>query len=207
LALPGVAAGFAPPAGGRATGRQAAPGLAGDPGGARVVVVTPDTLLEVDLDAFVVTRRHHLAARAPSRVRKVIEGWARRAVWSGADTVAVFGSSDSLEGDRSTHVATGVELIDLTSGAARTLDSTATGATRVRDVLVAFGGSTLRVYDLAGTLRFELLRGRDTGYVQTAGRWIYVGRDNSTTFTVVDARAGRVVGTARTPSPTIVLGT
>jgi hypothetical protein len=35
---------------------------------------------------------------------------------------------------------------------------------------------------------------------------VYVGRDNSTAFTIVDARAGRVVGTARTANPTIVLG-
>jgi len=86
------------------------------------------------------------------------------------------------------------------------LDPTAAGATRARDVLLTFGGSALRGYDLTGKLRFELLRGRDTAYVQTAGRWIYVGRNNSTAFTVVDARAGKVVGTARAPSPTIVLG-
>jgi hypothetical protein len=73
-------------------------------------------------------------------------------------------------------------------------------------VLLTFGGSALRGYDFAGDPCFELLRGRDTAYVQTSGRWIYVGRDNSTSFTVVDARARKVVGTAMTSYPTIVLG-
>lgn len=206
LPLPGVSAGFTPPQAERDAGRHASPGLAVDPRGVRAVIVTPDTLLEVDLDALAVTRLHHLAARTPAGVLKVIEGWGRGVVWLGEDAVAVNGWTDTVEGDRSTHVQTGVELIDVTSGARRSLDSTATGVMRARDVLLTFGGSALRGYDLDGKQRFELLRGRDTGYVQAAGRWIYVGRDNSTKFTIVDAQAGRVVGTAKTPSPTIVLG-
>jgi hypothetical protein len=206
LPLPSVVAGFTPPTAERDPGQHASPGLAVDPRGGRAVIVTPEAYAEVDLDALAVTRVRTLAARAPAAVQKAIEGWSRGVVWVGDQSVAVFGWTDSVEGDRSTHVPTGVDLVDLTTGAARNLDPTATGARRVRDLLVTSGGSALRAYDLAGNLRFELLRGRDTGYVQTSGRWIYVGRDNSTAFTVVDARAGRVVGTARTPFPTIVLG-
>jgi hypothetical protein len=78
-----------------------------------------------------------------------------------------------------------------------------TGAMRAGDVL-AFGGFALRGYDFDGQLQFELVRGRDAAYVWTARRWVHVGRNNSTAFTVVDARARKVVGTARTLYPTIV---
>ena len=205
LPLPRVEAGFAPPKTERDVGRHASPGLAVDPRGVRAVIVTRETLLEVDLDALAVTRLHPLAARAPAAVLKAIEGWGRGALWLRGGTIAVSGWTDSVEGDRVVHETTGVELIDVASGTRRTLDARAIGATRARDVLLTFGGSALRGYDLSGNVRFELLRGRDTGYVQTAGRWVYVGRDNSTRFTVVDARARRVVGTATTPYPTIVL--
>jgi DNA-binding beta-propeller fold protein YncE len=206
LPLPGVEAGFMPPKSDREVGRHASPGLAVDARGTRAVVVTPQVVLEVDLDALAVVRQHRVLARAPAGVTKVIEGWRRGVLWLDGDTVAVSGSTDVAEGDRLKRVWTGVELVDVGSGTRRILDSTAIGATKAGNVLLIFGGSALRGYDLAGNQRFELLRGRDTGYVQTAGRWIYVGRDNSTTFTVVDGRTGKVVGTARTPHPTIVLG-
>jgi len=206
LPLQGVEAGFAPPKSEQDVGGHALPGLAVDPRGARAVVVTPQTLLEVDLDALAVTRRHPLASRAPASVFKVIEGWGRGVLWLRGDAVAVSGWTDSVEGDRVVHESIGVELVDLASGARRTLDAKALGITTARDVLLTFGGTALRGFDLEGKLQFELLRGRDTGYVQTAGRWVYVGRDNSTRFTVVDARTRKVVGTTTTPYPTIVLG-
>lgn len=205
LPLPRVEAGFVPPRSEREVGRHASPGLAVDPRGTRAVVVTPEAVLEIDLDAMAIVRQHRAAMRAPAGVMKVIEGWGRGVVWLRDDTVAVTGWTDVVEGDRVKHVTTGVELVDLATGARRSLDPTARWMMRAGSVLLTFGGPALRGYDLAGKQRFELLRGRDTAYVQTAGRWIYVGRDNSTAFTVVDARAGEVVGTARTPHPTIVL--
>ena len=39
-----------------------------------------------------------------------------------------------------------------------------------------------RGFALDGTLRYELLAGADTGYVQVAGRYAYVGSGNSTRF-------------------------
>jgi hypothetical protein len=206
LPLPRVEAGFTPPKTERDPGRHASPGVAVDPRGIRAVVVTPEAVLEVDLEAMEVVRRHALAARAPAAVLKLVEGWGRGVIWLSDGTVAVSGWTDVVEGDRVVHASTGVELLDLAGGSRRSLDPTATDAMRTGNVLLTFGGSALRGYDLAGNQRFALLRGRDTAYVQTAGRWIYVGRDNSTRFTVVDARAGRVVGTAKTPYPTIVLG-
>lgn len=207
MPLPGVEAGFTRPKTEQERGLRATPGVAVDPRGIRAVVVTPEAVLDVDLETMEVVRRHPLAARAPAGVSKLVEGWGRSVIWLRDGTVAVSGWTNVVEGDRTVHTATGVEIVDVSSGARRSLDSTATGAMRTGDVLLAFGGSALRGYDLGGQVRFELMRGRDTAYVQTARRWIYVGRDNSTAFTVVDARAGKVVGTARTPYPTIVLGT
>ena len=204
VALPGVEAGFTPARNEQDTGRQASPAVAVSPTGARAAVVTPETLLVVDLDRLEVRQRHH--SRAPARVGKLIEGWGRSATWLRGDTIAVSGWRYSVKGERVIRSTTGVELVDLASGRARALDPTATSAARAGDTLLTFGGTALRGYSLAGTLRFELLRARDTGYIQTAGRFVYVGGENSTRFVVVDARAGRVLGTARTASPTIVLG-
>jgi hypothetical protein len=170
------------------------------------VVVTPQTVLEIDLDALSVTRVKPLALRAPASVAKLIEGWGRGVLWVRGETLAVFGWSYSVRGDHVIPETTGVELVDVSSGERRMLDEGATEATRTGNLLLTFGGTALRGFDLAGNVRFELLRGRDTGYVQTAGRWIYVGRDNSTRFSVVDARTRKVVGTTTTPYPTIILG-
>lgn len=206
LTLPRVEAGFTRPTTEREVGRYVTPGVAVDPSGRRAIVVTPDVLLEIDLEALTIARTHILARRALAAASKAFEGWGRSAVWLRGDAVAVFGSTATVEGDRVKYAPTGVEIVDVRSGARRVLDPAAYGAMRTRDVLLTFGGSALRGFDLGGNPRFELLRGRDSGYVQTAGRWVYVGRDNSTAFTVVDARTGKVVNTVRTPYPTIVLG-
>lgn len=205
VTLPGIAAGFTPAQDERGTGQQASPGVAADPQGTRAAVVGLDTLLDVDLETLEI-RLEHLAPRTTARTGKRMEGWSRGAVWLRGDTVAVVGRNYSFEADRQVSSTTGLALVDVTTGAGRTLDATATGVTRVGDTLLAYGGSALRGYDLDGTLRFELLTGQDSGYVQTAGRYVYVGSGNSTRFVVVDVRAGRVLRTTWTPNPTIVLG-
>ncbi len=202
IALPGVAAGFAPAPGSDGRGKHASPGLAVNAAGSRAAVAGLDMVLSVDLATLEIER---VTTRFPARVGKRIEGWGRNAVWLRGDRVAVVGRTSTYEGDQSVSTTTGVQLYTLGSAAARVLDGTASGATRVGDTLLAFGGTALRGYRLDGTLRFELLRGSDTGYVQTAGRFAYVGSENSTRFTVVDVRAGKVVGTARTSKPTVVL--
>jgi hypothetical protein len=207
LPLPRVEAGFTPPKTEHDPGHHVSPGVAVDPRGIRAVVVTREAVVEVDLDAMAVIQQHPLRARTPAAVSKLMEGWGRAVIWLREGAVAVSGWTDVVEGERVVHATTGVELVDVADGTRRSLDPTATDAMRVGDVLLTFGGSALRGYDLEANVRFELLRGRDTAYIQTARRWIYVGRDNSTAFIVVNARAGKVVGTARTPYPTIVLGT
>ena len=76
--------------------------------------------------------------------------------------------------------------------------------TRAGSTLLVHGNGPLRGFALDGTLRFELLAGEDTGYVQVAGRHAYVGSGNSTRFAVVDVTDGRVVGLVRTDKPTVV---
>ena len=66
-------------------------------------------------------------------------------------------------------------------------------------------GNTLFAFAEPRCGSFELLRRRDTAYVQRAGRLAHFGTDNSTRFIVVDVRVGRVVGTTG-PTSTIVLG-
>lgn len=205
VALPGVTAGFAPPPEPEGAGRQESPGFAVDPTGRRAVVVTPDSLLTVDLESLEVTSPKQLVRR-PARASKRIEGWGRRVLWLQQDTIVIAGWDISSTETRVTHMPIGATLLDLGSGARRQLDARASGVAKTGGTLVTYGGPALRGYRLDGTLRFELLRGADTGYVQTSGRWAYVGSENSTRFTVVDARAGIVAGTARTPHPTIVLG-
>jgi hypothetical protein len=204
-ALPGITAGFAPPLNEETPGRQASPGLAVAPTGKRAAVVSPDTLLDIDLDTLEV-RREPLSVRSPARVGKWIDGWGRGAVWTGDDTIAVSGWSYALVGKQPTQSTIAVRLVDMRTGSGSALDPTAAWVTRVGDTLLAFGGPALRGYRLDGTLRFELLAGEDSGYVQIAGRYAYVGSGNSTRFVVVDTRAGQVLGTVRTDYPTIVLG-
>jgi hypothetical protein len=185
-------------------GRQASPGIAADPAGRRAVVISDATFVTVDLETLDVRERKDLQRR-PSRAAKRIEGWGRRALWLGGDTIAVAGWTLSPSETRVTSTPIGVTLVELGSETRRVLDPDATTIELAGTTLLVSGGSALRGYRPDGTLRFELLHGADTGYVQTAGRWAYVGSENSTRFTVVDVLSGAVAATVRTPYPTNVL--
>jgi len=186
--------------------RIASPGFAVSRDGDRAVVVGPRKLVEIDLGTLD-QRTVVLSKRALARVAKApLAGWDRRAIWLAEGTLAVVGQSYSSKDGRTVSTKTGLRLLDLRSGASRTLDETAIRATLVGDILLASGGSALRGYTAGGTLKFEVLVGENTGYVQTAGGHAYVGRGNSTRFTIVDVGGGRVVGEARTHKPLVVLG-
>ena len=200
--LVGVSAGFTPAPDDEGTGRQASPGLALDPTGSQAVVVGLDTVLSVDLETL---RQARKPIRRPARAAKRIEGWSRHAVWLGGGRIAVVGRTFSFDGDRQGSATIGLQVQRLGSTEVRVLDETAWGVIRSGETLLGVGGTGLRGYRLDGSLRFELLRGADTGYVQVAGRFAYVGSGNSTRFTIVDVRLGRIVGTARTAKPTVVL--
>jgi hypothetical protein len=203
IALPGVNAGFEPGPDLEGTGRMATPGLAVSPDGAKAAVVGLDTVLTVDLATLEVSRS---PTRTLARAAKRVEGWSRSAVWLRGDRIAVVARTNSFEGEQPVSTTSGVQLHRLGSAKPRMLDATATSAMRVGETLLGYGGTALRGYTLDGRLRFELLAGRDTGYVQAAGRYAYVGTHNSTRFTVVDVAAGRVVGHAALSKPTVLLG-
>lgn len=186
--------------------RQALPGLTISPDGQRAAVFGLHKLVEVDLGTLE-QRTTQLSARGLTRVAKLpLAGWARGAIWLGDGRFAVVGHSYSVKNDRTVATTTGLRLLDLENATSRVLDETAEAMTLVGDTLLASGGSALRGYTLTGKLRFEVLAGQNTGYVQTARGYAYVGSGNSTQFVVVDVRAGRVVGEAQTQKPLVVLG-
>ena len=206
VALPGIRAGIAPPRTPEAIGRQASPGLAASPDGSRAAVVSPDRVLEIDLETLRVTGRA-VVARTTSHTAKRIEGWSRAAVWAGGRSIAVTGTTESYEGDTRRYTNFGLALLDLRTGSARILDRSSTHTTRVGTTIVGHGGAVISGYRLDGSRRFELLDDDgDSGYVQTAGGFLYVGSSDATRFVVVDVAAGRIVGSSRTAKPTAVIG-
>lgn len=198
VAIPGIEAGATAPTAADDVVRYASPALVAQ--GSRAVVLGRESLVEVDLDSLVVHERQ-LDARTTARAQKRIEGWGRHGVWLQGDAIAYTGWS--VAGEQRT--TTGVRIADAGTGATRPLDPTATSVQRAGSTLLVHGSGPLRGFRLDGTLRFELLAGEDTGYVQIAGRWAYVGSGNSTRFAVVDVQAGMVVRRVQTTKPTVVL--
>ncbi len=198
VAIPGIAGGVAPAASADDVTRYASPGLAAE--GSRAVVLGLESLVAVDLETLAI-REQRLDTRTTARALKVIEGWGRRAVWLQGSTVAYTGWSAGSQ----KRAALGVRLAQVDTGATRMLDANATSLTRAGSTLLVHGSGPLRGFRLDGTPRFELLAGTDTGYVQVAGGYAYVGSGNSTQFSVVDVEGGRVAGRVRTAKPTTVL--
>jgi hypothetical protein len=198
IAIPGITAGVTAPATPSGVARFASPGLAAQ--GSRAVVLGRESLAEVDLETLAV-RERRLDTRTTARAQKLVEGWGRNAVWLQGSTIAYSGWSAEAE----KRATLGIRLADVDTGATRVLDATASSMQRAGSTLLVHGGGPLRGFRLDGTLRYELLGGTDTGYVQVAGSYAYVGSGNSTRFSVVDVETGRVVGVAATAKPTVVL--
>ena len=199
VAIPGVTAGVTAPSTPTGVVRFASPGLAAH--GSRAVVVGPENLVDVDLETLA-TREQRLDTRTTARPSKIIEGWGRSAVWLRGGTIAYTGWSIDDAHKRTT---TGVRAAVVDTGATRVLDARAASVQRAGATVLVHGNGPLRGFDLDGTQRYETLGAQDTGYVQVAGRYAYVGSRNSTRFAVLDVASGRVVGLARTAKPTVVL--
>jgi hypothetical protein len=198
VAIPGITAGVTAPATPSGVARFASPGLAAQ--GSRAVVLGRESLVEVNLESLAV-REQRLDTRTTTRALKFIEGWGRSAVWLQGSTIAYSGWAAEAE----KRATLGVRLADVDTGATRVLDAKASSMQRAGSTLLVHGSGPLRGYGLDGTLRYELLGGTDTGYVQVAGGYAYVGGGNSTRFGVVDVQTGRVVGLVQTAKPTVVL--
>jgi hypothetical protein len=198
VAIPGITAGATAPATPTGVSRFASPGLAAQ--GRRAVVLGRESLVEVDLETLAV-REQRLDTRTTARATKLVEGWGRSAVWLRGSTIAYSGWSAEAE----KRTTLGVRSADVDTGVTRMLDAKATSMQRAGSTLLVHGDGPLRGFRLDGTLRFELLGGTDTGYVQVARDYAYVGSGNSTRFSVVDVPTGRVLGVAGTAKPTVVL--
>jgi hypothetical protein len=204
--LPGTAAGIESPRRPGLPVRQAVPALALSPDGRRAAVVSPTHVTVVDLRTLRATTRP-LSARAPARAAKLLEGWTRTAVWAGTDTVAVSGAADSLAEGTYSHLAHGLELVDVRTGSRTRLDDTASRVSRAGRTLVGHGGTAIRGFGLDGAVRFAVVDpDGDSGWLGRSGRYLYVASANATRYVVVDAVTGRVVGRARTARPTAVIG-
>ena len=199
VAVPGITGGAEHAIEPEGTARFASPGLVAE--GSRAVVLGLDRLVEIDLETLAV-RTQQLGTRTTARAAKRVEGWGRGAVWLRGDTVAYSGWSSEVDGKQAT---TGVRVVDIKTGATRLLDAAATSVTRAGTTFLLHGGGPLRGFALDGTPRFELLAGEDTGYVQVAGRYAYVGSGNSMRFTIVDVVHGSVAGHAQSAKPTTIL--
>jgi len=203
--LPGIRAGFAPGTKRGEPGRNASPALAASADGTHAAVVGHDALALVDLETLEV-RTRALRLRTTARSSKVVEGWGRGAVWLTRDTLAVSGWTDSWADGRYDHRTTGVRLVDVETATTHVLDATAGGARLVGSTVVTYGGDALRGYRPDGRLRFEVLQGHDTGFVEIAGRYAYVGSENATRYRIVDTRAGRVLRTVKVRKQLVILG-
>ena len=198
VAIPGITAGATAPATPTGVSRFASPGLAAQ--GRRAVVLGRESLVEVDLETLAV-REQRLDSRTTARAGKFMEGWGRSAVWLQGSMIAYSGWSAEAE----KRTTLGVRIADVDTGVTRMLDAKASSMQRAGSTLLVHGNGPLRGFEHDGTLRFELLGGTDTGYVQVAGAYAYVGSGNSTRFSVVDVQTGTVVGVAGTAKPTVVL--
>jgi hypothetical protein len=188
------------------------PGLAVDPARGRAFVVgASGPLAEVDLASLRVA--YHELSQPVSllgRLRDLLEpeahahhpqGPIRQALWLGNGRIAVWGVG--IRGSNFEELASGLKLIDTRDWTVRTIDDRATDAALVGGILLAWGpitesGKSIGVagYSVKGERRFRLFSGKsvipramlgDRAYFDVGRSWPKVS--------VVDVRAGRVLGT------------
>lgn len=158
----------------------------------------------------------------PQAFAKSTAGPERYASWVGDSAVAVVAIEqvgiDERSGEhRQLGRARGVELIDTRRWTVRTLSERAGGAAVAGDTVLVYGGAFaagapfsaddgprvtgLRGFGAGGREHFSILRSREVGHVQTAGRYAYATARGPVGVTIVDAATGRVVAEAPTAGP------
>jgi hypothetical protein len=157
----------------------------------------------------------------PAAYAKSVVGPERHAQWIGDDSVAVValeqaGIEERDGGNRQLARATGVQLIDTTSWSIRTLSDRAGAVAVAAETLLVYGGpfsaggsfsaddgpavTGLHGFTPGGQERFRLFPSRHVGHVETAGRYAYATSRGAGAIDVIDAAAGRIVGTVQTPT-------
>lgn len=180
--------------------RYRTPGLAVDPAGRRALVAGGESLALVDLRTLTV--RVRLLRTRSLADGGFSSGTYRRALWLRGELVAVTGRNDRVRGkatSRSQQTApAGLLLVDTRTLAARRLDTTTTGVTTARGLLLATGDWGVTAYGRDGRRRYRALRGVTLGEPQlpVAGDYAYYGGADSYKrhlVLVLDLRSGRVV--------------
>jgi hypothetical protein len=143
----------------------------------------------------------------PAAEAKAREGTERQAAWLGGNLVAVSGQdAHRLPNDEDQEQTTpaGLALIDVRRWTKRTLDEQASQFSFSAGTLLAYGtswnsatqetaGMGLTAYGLDGKKRFHLFEDEPIYYVETAGSYAYIWREDASPVTV-DLRSGSVIG-------------
>jgi hypothetical protein len=186
-----------------------------DPSGQRAYLVSAGTVADVDLDTLTVAYhelrepvslfRRALAWLLPAAQAKEYHLEHRRTLWLGGGLIASFGSDIRYEDRRFSSVPTGLRLIDTRDWTVRMVDERVSHALLAGDVLLAAGDETgLVAYNLNGSKRYELFRGRSVAPLESFGGKAWIGvRRPSGVFKIVDVRNGRVIGSG--PLPTLLV--
>ncbi|HEX8858537.1 MAG TPA: hypothetical protein VGC06_05465 [Actinomycetes bacterium] len=207
---------------------QAVPGIAADPTGRRVYVVSGvGPLAEVDLASLAVT--YHRLGQSASALRrlarwwappaeaKIISGPARNALWLGDGQLAVTGSDGSAKGHH-VEIPSGLELIDTATWTKRRVDQHSSGAVLAAGRLLAFGtafgtghnganqGYGLTLYGPGDRQPVHRFGAQQVSWIQADGGLAYVqlmdaNLGDMESYAVVDLQSGRVLyqGTGTVP--------
>lgn len=201
--------------------RHMQPGLAVDREGRRAFVVDAATIAAVDLSTFEVSYARLAESRSPfARFlawlepvahAKFLSGFSRSATWLGEDTLAVSGNA--WESPHST--ATGLQLVDTTTGTTRTIEPRASGHAYSGGILLAFGASRNAETNIAagmgvaafasdGTRLWSTLGDEPVWLVETAGGYGYAPTAEEVYpqgVRVIDLATGAVLRTVRGELP------
>jgi hypothetical protein len=186
-----------------------------DSSGRRAYLVSAAMIADVDLETLAVAYhelrepvslfRRALAWLVPAAQAKEFHREHRRTLWLGGGLIASFGSDVTYDsrGRGISGVPVGLRLIDTRDWTVRMVDEQVSSALLAGDVLLAVGTNEIGLvaYDLNGTKRYQLFRGRHVVPRESHGgkAWIDVGRPSGVSK-IVDVRSGRVVGSGLLPT-------
>jgi hypothetical protein len=183
-----------------------------DPNRRRAYLVSAGIVAEVDLDTLAVAYhelrepvslfRRALQWLVPAAQAKEYHRETHRTLWLGGGLIASFGADVRYDVGRFSAQPLGLRLIDTRDWTVRMVDEQVSHALLAGDVLLATGGHGIGLvaYNLNGSKRYVLFRGRSVALLESHGgkAWIAVGGP-SRLLKIVDASTGRLVGTGSLP--------
>jgi hypothetical protein len=199
------------------SGRYENPALAIDPENRRAFVVEAGPVVgEVDLRTIAV--RYHELGMTPL---KLAAGSSRSARWLGDGVLAVAGTdagvfTDGRGNQQQVSTPAGLRLVDTHTWTARTVETRSDSFTFAEGMLLTSGsswnsetdarsGMGMAAYTRDGALRFHVFGEEPVGWIQAAGGYAYIARDQYTTTAVVELASGRVAGVLARPMPFLLV--